>query len=218
MTGTGKWIAGLFIACWFGVMSFGIVGHALKVGLCRNTLSYFVVWDMFCGWRAYDARTHLIAESSTGRYYAVREPWGEFCPFGNIGRIQYDVSNHLLPKQINHVLSHTQHEQIDHVYVVQEIWPKQFNMPERLWNHYYSEPSDKVSYFHLRAVCGSSGQAITVFPDWITQQTLNSIADNPRLQREVRQTQSRFSTLYTPVRQDQNRISSGLITPFPSTN
>ena len=31
MTGTGKWIAGLFIACWFGVMSFGIVGHALKV-------------------------------------------------------------------------------------------------------------------------------------------------------------------------------------------
>ena len=218
MTRSARWIAGLFIACWLGAMSFGIVAHALKVGLSRNALSYFVVWDMFCGWRAWDDRTHLIAESSSGRYYNVTEPWGAFQPYGKISRLQYDASNHLLPKQVRHVLSHTQHEQIDHVYVVQEMWPKQFNMPERLWNSYYSEPPDKISYFHLKAICDRTGRTVSVFPDWLTQQYLNSIADNPRLQREVRQAQSSFNTLFMPVRDNRKIYSSGLLNPYPSTN
>ena len=80
MTRAGKWCAGLFMGCYLTVLSCGIVGHALKIGLAGNTLSYYVVWDMFCGWQAYDQRTHLIAESDSGKYYELREPWGEFCP------------------------------------------------------------------------------------------------------------------------------------------
>ncbi|MGB4740774.1 MAG: hypothetical protein WBH50_21440, partial [Fuerstiella sp.] len=51
-----------FIGVYVSFLSWGVMAHALKVGTCGNTLSYFVVWDMFCGWTAWDARTHIIAE------------------------------------------------------------------------------------------------------------------------------------------------------------
>ena len=44
-----------FIGAYLSALSFGTVAHALKVGLCGNTLSFYVVWDMFCGWTAWDA-------------------------------------------------------------------------------------------------------------------------------------------------------------------
>jgi hypothetical protein len=81
---------------------------------------------MFCGWNAYDQRTHLIAESESGRYYEVSEPWGAFRPYGKLGRIQYDVYNHMVSKHIDHILSHTKHEPVNRVFVVQEFWPKQY--------------------------------------------------------------------------------------------
>ncbi len=188
-----------FIATYLGVLSFGIVAHALKVGLCGNTLSYFVVWDMFCGWTAWDDRTHVIAEGSSGEFYEVREPWGEFHPFGNVARIHYDNAGSLLPRHIRNVLEHTEHEQIDHVYVVQEVWPKQFNLPPKMFEHYFGRPNDKLSYFHLRAVRREDGGLIRGYPSWYTQQTLNSIADNPRLQQQTQQASSFYNTLFTPM-------------------
>ncbi|MEQ9406282.1 MAG: hypothetical protein RIK87_01095 [Fuerstiella sp.] len=187
-----------FIAAWVCALSWGIVAHALKVGLCGNTLTYFVVWDMFCGWTAWDQRTHIIAEGASGQYYEVNEPWGEFHPFGHVARIHYDNTNHLLPRHIRNVISHTSHEPIDRVYVVEEVWPKQYNLPPKLYAHYFNRPNDRMSYFHLRAICSDDGVPARVFPDWHAQQRLNSVYDNPRLQRQSRQATSLYSTLFTP--------------------
>lgn len=214
MSRLGKWSAGLFIVCYLAVLSFGIVAHALKVGVSGNTLSYFIVWDMFCGWHAYDQRTHLIAESTSGRYYEVKEPWGEFCPFGSLGRYQYDAYNHMTPRHVNHVLSHSSHEPIDAVYMVQEVWPKQYNLPERLWKDNFGRERDKMSYYHLRAVCDERGTYVQLYPDWLIQQRLNSIGDNPRLRHEVRQASSSFGQRYLPTsRGSRQSMGTG-----PATN
>lgn len=200
-----------FITSYLLFLSWGIVAHALKVGLCGNTASYLVVWDMFCGWTAWDQRTHIIAEGASGQFYEVNEPWGEFHPFGHVARIHYDHTNHLLPKHIDNVLSHTAHEPIDRVYVVEEVWPKQYNVPPKLYDHYFERPKDKLSYFHLRAVCTDNGMPLQIFPDWHAQQQLNAVCDNPRLRRQAGQATSLYSTLFTPNSgADSNALSDAL--------
>ena len=212
-----RWAAGLFVTCYLMWLSFGVVGHALKIGLVNNTLGYFVVWDMFCGWAAYDNRTHIIGEDADGNYYDVREPWGAFTPFGNVARINYDVGNTLIPRHIEHVLSRTSHPPIDRVYVVQEIWPKHFNVPDHLWSRYFHEPKEKVSYFNLRAICRADGMPIEIYPDWFNAQTMQSIADNPRLQKASQQATPYFNTFFNPKTMDsaasfRNASDDGLST------
>jgi hypothetical protein len=189
----------LFIVGYLCCLAGGIGAHALKVGLQGNTIGYYFVWDMFCGWSAYDNRTHIIAEGSSGQYYEVKGPWREFHPFGNVARIHYDISNNLVPKHINNVLRHTTHEPIDRVYVVEEIWPKQYNVPDRLWYQFYNEPPDKVSYFNVRAVCAENGQLISSLPGWFDRQTLNAVSDNPRLTQAAQQANSFYSTFINPM-------------------
>jgi len=214
MTRASRWGAGLFIGCYLLILASGIVGHALKVGLARNALSYFVVWDMFCGWQAYDQRTHFIAETTDGRYFDVHEPWGEFRPFGHVGRVQYDFSNRMTGKYIRHIMDHTQHAPINCVYVVQESWPKQYNLPEALWKQNFGTVPDKMSYYHLRSICNTDGEVMQLYPDWYEQQKLNSVADNPRLRHEARQARSSFGVLYTPTAQQ----SSPTMQQIPATN
>jgi uncharacterized membrane protein len=189
----------VFIVGYLSCLTWGIGAHALKMGLQGNTIGYYFVWDMFCGWAAYDNRTHIIAEGSSGQYYEVNEPWGEFHPFGNVARINYDVSNSLISKHINNVLRHTAHEQIDRVYVVEEVWPKQYNVPERLWNKFYNEPRDKVSYFNVRAVCTAEGNVISSRPGWFDQQTMMSVSDNPRLKQVAQKANPFYSTFINPM-------------------
>lgn len=194
----GRWISGLFITGYLLALSWGIAAHALKMGLQGNTISYYFVWDMFCGWDAYDNRTHVIAEDSDGNYYKVVEPWGAFTPFGDVDRINYDVSNSLISRHIDHVLRHSAHPPLDRVYVVQEIWPKQFNVPDSLWARYFSEPKEVVSYFNLRAICNTKGVPIESYPGWFSKQTLQAIADNPRLQRAAQQATPYYNTFFNP--------------------
>lgn len=193
-----KWAAGLFITCYLLSLAWGISAHALKLGLVGNSIGYFFVWDMFCGWAAYDNRTHIIGEDAEGKYYSIREPWTPFTPFGDVDRINYDVSNNLIPRHIKHILDHTEHPPIDRVYVVQEIWPKQFNVPDHLWSRYFEEPREQVSYFNLRAICNSSGMTLETYPDWFSAQTLQAIADNPRLQRAAQQATPYYNTFFNP--------------------
>jgi len=193
-----RWGAGLLIGSYLLLLSWGIVGHALKIPSAGNTLGYFVVWDMFCGWQAFDNRTHFIAEDSAGNYYRVREPWGAFQPFGHVDRVNYDVSNNLAPRHIRNVLAHTDHPPIDRVYVVQEIWPKQFNVPDRLWSSYFHEPKDQQSYFNLRAICAADGTLIESNPDWYVAQGLKSIADNPRLRTQAQGASPFYNTFFNP--------------------
>lgn len=192
-------LSNLFIVGYIGCLVWGIGSYALKMGLAGNTLGYYVVWDMFCGWQAFDNRTHILAEGVSGQFYEVRAPWGEFRPFGVVPRVHYDVSNNLVPKHIATVLSHTSHEPIDRVYVVQEIWPKQFNIPDRLWATHYPDPRDKMSYFNLRAICSDRGSVLNSYPDWYAVQTLNSIADNPRLQMAAQRAKPLYNTFIRPT-------------------
>lgn len=201
-------IAILFITGYVGWLSWGVAAHALKVGLCGNTYSYFVVWDMFCGWSAWDSRTHVIALDSKGQYYELKEPWGEFHPYGHVGRIHYDNTRHLLPKHIDNILSHTIHEDIDRVYVLEEVWPKQYNLPPDLYAHYFNRPNDRISYFHLKAICTDDGTALTVKPDWYNQQVLNSIADNPRLRQQASRSSGSHLTLFSPVSSQSNGLNT----------
>lgn len=207
MSGWKKTAAACFIVLYVGWLSSGIVSHALKVGLCGNTLSYFVVWDMFCGWTAWDKRTHIIAEDASGDFYEVRAPWGEFEPFGHVARVQYDNTRHLTPKHIDNVLQHSLHEEIAKVFVIEEVWPKQYNLPPKLFAYHFDRPHDKQSYFHLRAVCDDHGFPITVNPDWYDQQRLNAVYDNPRLQRQSNQATAIYSTFYNPA---QNAAANSL--------
>lgn len=210
-------LAGTFIAGYLGCLAFGIVGHALKINAVSTTFGYFIVWDMFCGWQAFDNRTHLIGEDAEGHYYSVTEPWGAFNPFGHVPRINYDISNNLTPRHIKHLLSRTAHPPIDRVYVVQEIWPKQFNAPDRAWASYFHEPKEQVSYFNLRAICRADGMPVEVFPDWFSQQTMKSIADNPRLQQQSQQATPYFNTFFNPRQMNaaasfRNEVQAGLST------
>lgn len=193
-----KWCVCLVMACYMGFLSWGTLAHAFKIGTDGNTISYWAVWDMFCGWSAWDNRTHIIAKGASGKFYEVKEPWGEFHPFGNLSRIHYDHTNHLLPKHIRHILSRTEHESIDQVYVVEEVWPKQYNMPPRLYAHYFDRENDKQSYFNLRAVCQEDGNVVAVYPTWDAKQRLSSIYDNPRLRQQASRATSIYSPLFTP--------------------
>src|SRR5262249_43908290 len=76
-----------FIASYLGTLSYGIFCHTLGFGVGAHPLMYFIVWDMFCGWTAYDSRVHVVAETENQKYYDVATPpWGEFHPWGHLGR------------------------------------------------------------------------------------------------------------------------------------
>ncbi len=193
-----RWVSGLFICSYLLFLTWGTTAHVLKVGLVGNAVSYFCVWDMFCGWQAYDNRTRIVGEDANGNYFAVEEPWGAFTPFGNVPRIHYDVSSNLISRHIKHVLDHSDHPGIDRVYVVQEIWPKQFNAPDHLWSRYFHEPKEKTSYFNLRAIYDNRGMMIESYPDWFNAQNIQAIADNPRLQRAAQETTPYYNTFFNP--------------------
>lgn len=214
-----SWIAVGFISCYVTYLAWGALAHTLKLGSGLGPVNYFTVWDMFCGWTAWDSRTHIVAEGASGQFYDVKEPWGEFHPFGSIARIQYDSTNHLLSNHIHNILRHTSHEDIDRVYVVEEVWPKQYNLPPKLFDYYFDRPNDKLSYFHLRAVCNDDGTPRASFPGWHAQQQLSAVYENPRLKRQAQQATSMYSTLFNPQSNSGNTsLGSAASTHRVTTN
>jgi hypothetical protein len=49
-----------FIVAYLGTLNFGILCHMLGYATASHPLMYFIVWDMFCGWSAYDARAYVV--------------------------------------------------------------------------------------------------------------------------------------------------------------
>ena len=175
-------LAILAICAYLGSLSWGIVAHTVDVGVGSHPAMYYVVWDMFCGWGAYSSRWHVIGEGESGRYYEVAPaPWGELKPFGRQDRRHYDEQSFMTSALIRNNLRRTQHEPISRVFVVEEAWPKKFNLPDHLWSRHYQEPKDKQSYYQLRAICDSEGQVIEAYPTWNSSLYAKSLGDNPRL-------------------------------------
>lgn len=199
-----RWLASGTIAAYLSVMFYGLAAHALNYKPNSHPSMYYIVWDMFCGWSAFSSRTHVIGQGESGRYYQLSPPpWGEFRPFGDLGRQHYDPFMNHTPAIAINTLRHTQHEPIQQMYVVEETWAKKFNLPDKLWQQRYPEPKQPYSYFHLRQVLRGDGTEIRRNDSWFAWQTRQSVNDNPRLQAAARREQAAWQLPSAVASRDQ---------------
>src|SRR5579859_6704817 len=118
-----------FSLFYVAALVYGNICHLLQSGLATTPMMYFVVWDMFCGMSAFDSRVHIVAEGESGKYYDLTHPpWGDFYPYGYIGRESYDQFQSHTPAIGLNVLKHTRHEPMTRVLVIEECWAKKYNM------------------------------------------------------------------------------------------
>lgn len=182
-----------FIAVYIGILTLGNVCHFLQFKNATHPLMYLIIWDMFCGWSAFDTRIHIIAEGENDKYYDLTHPpWGEFHPYGYIGRENYDqFQSHTGQMGLN-VLKHTSHPPISRVFVVEECWAKKYNMPDDVWQARYDSPKDKRSYYRMRVVLLPDGTTTQLYSSWVSYQSGLMAMDNPRLQERKRLSQPMF--------------------------
>ncbi len=182
-----RWLATGFIAAYLAVLGYGVGCHALSYEVGRHPLMYFVVWDMFCGWATYSMRSHVIAEGESGKYYELTPaPWGEFEPWGPAGRHNFDPFNNHMGRVAANALKHTQHEPIARVFVIEECWPKRYELPAEVWKlRYGDEPQTPNRYYHRLAELTPDGQYQRRYPSWLVAQHARSVRANPRLELEA---------------------------------
>jgi hypothetical protein len=171
-----------FIVCYISVLTYGNACHMLRHGNNQHALMYMIIWDMFCGWSAYDSRVRIIAEGESETYYDLTHaPWGELHAFGYIGRENYDERNAHSGTVALNVLKHTSHEPISRILIVEESWPKKLNLPEDVWNLRYDMPKDPHTYFRVRQVILPDGTITRNSECFISYHGRRLALDNPRL-------------------------------------
>ncbi len=182
-----------FIGVYLGALGLGLVSHMLGAWNTAHPVMYYIVWDMFCGWSAYDSRIHVIAEGESQTYYRLTPtPWGELHPYGSLGREHYDVFNNHAGQIGLNVLRHTQHEPISRIFVIEEAWAKKYNLQQPVWESRYDDPKDKLSYFRVRAIMLPDSQVTERYDSWMAHQAGRMFADNPRLQADSKLNQPVF--------------------------
>ncbi len=181
-----RWLSISFIVTYLGALCFGVFAHAMNFYSHSHPLMYFIVWDMFCGWAAHEIRYHVIAEGESGRYYQVAPgPWKPFLPFDyELGRHHYDAYGNFQQKIAMNTLRHTDHEPINRIILVEENWPKKYNLPDRLCGSIIDRSPDFRPYYWARIIYDSEGNVVTRLPIWLHQVHLNNILDNPRLRAD----------------------------------
>ncbi|MGQ0635697.1 MAG: hypothetical protein ACT4QC_13865 [Planctomycetaceae bacterium] len=182
-----------FIVCYLAALGYGNFCHMLGHGITAHPFMYFIVWDMFCGWSAYDSRTYIIGEGEDRKYYELAPgPWGQFIPWGKLGRQHYDnVNNHGRRLALN-ALKHSRHEPISRIFVIEECWSKKFNLPEAVWATRYDEPKNVHKYYRVRAVVMPDGSVARSYNSWTHNQAIMMAADNPRLYQQAASGRSLF--------------------------
>ncbi|GAB4143220.1 MAG: hypothetical protein Tsb009_14190 [Planctomycetaceae bacterium] len=192
-----KWIASLVICGYLSFLGWGIVSHTLGFATGAHPSMYYVVWDMFCGWSSYSSRILIVGEGESGKYYELAPgPWGDFRPFGSIGRQHYDGMGNHAPKLALNALRHTKHEPITRIFVIEQIWAKKYNLPDKLWKKRFDEPKQVHKYHHIRHVFSPDGSVVQSFPSWFSQQYSHAVANNPRLKNEQRKGRPFFTMKY----------------------
>jgi hypothetical protein len=182
-----RWLTHVGIAAYLLALSFGIVAHTFKCGADCSTWMYFVVWDMFSGWAAYEGRMEVIGEGESGRYYELAPgPWGEFHPYGHIARQHYDTYCVNGPRIGKNTLEHTVHEPMVRIFVIEEAYPKRFNLPDDQYQAYYGRPKDFHKYCHTRFVLTGDFQFVRSQSPWHKFENDVSVQDNPRLVSDAR--------------------------------
>jgi hypothetical protein len=168
---------------------------------------YFIVWDMFCGWSAYETRLHVVGEGDSGTYYRLSpSPWGSFVPYGSAERQDYDIAGQFGYRLGMNALAHTDHEPIRRLLVVEEAWPKKFNLPAELWKLRYQadKPAEPNRYYHVRRIYNAAGELLTQRHDWVSTQYEMCVLDNPRLRTDMRKGHTFFAT--NPADRSANAI------------
>ena len=184
-----RWRSGLFILCYLSLLLYGTICSTLQYDAHRHVGMYFIVWDMFCGWDAFEFRRHHIAEGESGTYYDVTPPWTEFQPYGHTPRHDYDSWGIFSEHVIANTLRHTQHEPITRVFVVEEVWQKKYNLPDVLWKRRFDEPKQPRSYYHIRRVVDSQGQLLQDNLTWTQRMTNLALSQNSGLMEQVTRSQ-----------------------------
>jgi hypothetical protein len=203
-----RWMTHATIAAYLGTLLFGLVSHAAMYNSHSHPLMYFIVWDMYCGWTAFESRYHVLGETYDGRHYEVLPaPWGEFHPYQGPSRRHYDAQMRFLPKMAEAVLKRTEHDDIRRVIVVEEAWSKKFNLPDELWALRHSEPKDQFSYFHVRAVDSQDSDALVRSSEFVTVLANQALMNNPRLMSDVKRGHT-FFALDSSLQAD---VNSGVI-------
>lgn len=181
-----RWVTNGIIVCYLSVVVAGVAAHAVQFHSHSHPLSYFFVWDMFCGWSAWEQRLHVVGEGDSGMLYELAPgPWGNYKPYGDIPRHHYDsLANHAGDIAVN-TLRHTQHEPIRQVFVYEEVWAKKFNLPDALKENLAPVPDERRSYFHLRNIYAADGTSLRREPSWFESRISQSLMNNPRLQQDT---------------------------------
>ncbi len=178
-----KRIAATLIICtYLGSLGWGVLSLTFSYGNVSHPVMYYLVWDMFCGWSGYETRTHIVAEGESGDYYLLNPaPWGEFRPYGPADRPDYDnFAVHAMPLA-EYVLSRTEHEPMQRIYVIEENWSKRYNRPDYLWRREFEEEKRPRSYYHLRVAYDSDGTLLERRHNWTTAVHQQSVMRDSRI-------------------------------------
>jgi hypothetical protein len=180
-----RWSTHAIIAVYLGILTMGVVVHAVQFREHSHPLKYFVIWDMFCGWSAWEQRTHILGEGESGEFYELAPgPWGSFSAYSeNLSRQHYDpFAEHML-RQAQNSLARTSHEPIRRILVVEESWAKKYNLPAHLAGKLTPTPTDKQSYIHIRDIFLPDGTSVEHRGAWLARQAQAALLDNPRLEQ-----------------------------------
>lgn len=182
-----RWIACSFIACYVSALGYGLAWQTVKIGAPRHPAMYFLIWDMYCAWGAYDHGFRAVAEGVSGNYYELNPPpWGTFRPFNTLDRFQSINAAENQARFAKLVADKTKHEPIARMFVIEQCWPKQYDLPEYIWNTYNAIPRDPFRYNKVLVELSGDGQLTAAHKSWIDSQSEATLADNPRIQQEVR--------------------------------
>lgn len=187
--------AGTFIVAYISALSIGNFCHTLNYQTGSHPLMYLVIWDMFCGWSAYASQVHVIAEGESDKYYELAPgPWGAYRPWGgDFARHSYDAFYNHIGRMAVNTLKHTEHEPIARIYVIEENWPKKYDLPEYIWKFRYGDqPRDVQTYCRLRQELDGNGQLHRGYTSWLHYVQIKQLSSNPRLQVSMQRSQPMF--------------------------
>jgi hypothetical protein len=177
-----RWILNASIAGYIGALAFGFLCVAGQVTLYFPPM-YFLTFNMYGGWSGYDAKMQVLGEGESGKFYVLSPgPWGEFRPYScNLSRQCYDQVFEYGRILARPGLKHTQHEPILRMFVVEQEYPKKFNLPDAQYAAYYGKPNPHRIYSHTRMVMNAEGEILSQNAPWLHYQDNLSVVDNPRL-------------------------------------
>lgn len=198
----GRIAASLFIAAYLLLLVYGVGAHVLRFHHRDSFGMYFIVWDMFCGWDAFEFRKHLIGEGESGIFYDLNPPWKELQVFGATDRRHIDTWGLYSGRVAANTLRHSTHEPIIRVFAVEEVWSKKYNLPHHQWVQRFEEPKEKVSYYYLRSIYEPDGTVVHNQVPWPQHLADSDLRRDPVLLQEIARMQPHLPVVEpTPIQQ-----------------